>query len=100
MLSPVFSRLNSGSRTTEARSGFRSVAQARRTASSTTSWSGRSVRMRAPTPTFRNTCAVPVSWQIGRRPKAAMRELARIWPIASRAAGLSSARHAAARFAT
>jgi len=41
-------------------------------------------------PTLRKTTAMPVSWQIGRWPSAAMRELVRICAIASFAAGLSS----------
>jgi hypothetical protein len=41
-------------------------------------------------PIFRNTLTMPVSWQIGRRPSAHMRELVRIWAIASLAAGDSS----------
>jgi hypothetical protein len=97
-LSPVLRRPKSGSETTEARNGLRSSRQARRTPSSTISWSERFETMRAPSPTFMKICAVPVSWQIGRRPKAAMRELTRICAIASRAAGLSSRRQASARF--
>jgi hypothetical protein len=38
-------------------------------------------------PTLRNTTAMPVSWQIGRWPSAHMRELMRIWAMASLAAG-------------
>jgi hypothetical protein len=38
-------------------------------------------------PIFRNTVTMPVSWQIGRWPSAHMRELIRIWAIASLAAG-------------
>jgi hypothetical protein len=38
-------------------------------------------------PTFANTMTMPVSWQMGRRPSAHMRELVRICAIASRAAG-------------
>ena len=38
-------------------------------------------------PTSRNTVTMPVSWQIGRWPSAHMRELIRIWAIASLAAG-------------
>ena len=34
-------------------------------------------------PTFTNTLTMPVSWQIGRRPSAHMRELVRICAIAS-----------------
>jgi len=41
-------------------------------------------------PTLMKTMPIPVSWQIGRWPSAAMRELVRIWAMASLAAGLSS----------
>ncbi len=90
MLSPVLRRSNSGSTTIEARSGLVSHDQARRTPSSTNACKARRVAIRASTPIFMNTVATPVSWQIGRRPSAAIRELRRIWPIASLAAGLSS----------
>ena len=100
VLSPVLRRSNSGSTTMDARSGLSVLSHARRTPSSTSAWSGRAVAKRAPTPTRMNTLATPVSWQIGRRPKAAMRELARICAIALRAAGLSSRAWAAERFRT
>ncbi len=38
-------------------------------------------------PTLANTMTMPVSWQIGRRPSAHMREFVRICAMASRAAG-------------
>ena len=38
-------------------------------------------------PISRNTVTMPVSWQIGWWPSAHMRELIRIWAMASRAAG-------------
>ena len=41
-------------------------------------------------PTLTKTVTMPVSWQIGRLPSAHMRELIRIWAIASLAAGDSS----------
>lgn len=82
-----------------ARKGLRSVCQARRTASSATSCKERLNKKPAPRPTRMNTCAVPVSWHMGRRPSAAMRELTRIRPIASRAAVLRSLRQASARLA-
>ena len=47
-------------------------------------------------PTFTNATTMPVSWQIGRWPSAHMRELVRIWAIASLAAGEASASYAAA----
>ena len=47
-------------------------------------------RPSTPMPTLTNTTTMPVSWQIGRCPSAHMRELVRIWAIASRADGLFS----------
>src|SRR5688500_240983 len=41
---------------------------------------------RTPMPIFTNTFTIPVSWQMGRRPSAHMRELVRICAIASLAA--------------
>ncbi len=41
-------------------------------------------------PTLQNTVTMPVSWQIGRRPMADMREFTRICAMASLAALLSS----------
>ena len=45
------------------------------------------VSQRAPMPAFTNTLTMPVSWQIGRRPSAHIREFVRICAIASFAAG-------------
>jgi hypothetical protein len=42
-------------------------------------------------PTFTNATTIPVSWQIGRCPSAHIRELVRIWAMASFAAGDFSA---------
>ena len=90
VLSPVFWRPNSGSATIEARNGLASTFHASCTARSHSVCSECFVSSRAPTPILTKTLTTPVSWQSGRRPIAAMRELARICAIALRAASLSS----------
>jgi hypothetical protein len=92
VLSRVFLRSNIGSATIEARSGFDSRFQATRTASLTRSCRPSFVSKRTFMPTLTNTCAEPVSWQIGRLPMAAMRELIRICAIAALAEALCSVR--------
>jgi hypothetical protein len=90
VLSPVLFRLPSGSASIEARSGLSLSVYARRTPSFTSSASDSFVSQRTSMPTRMKAIAMPVSWQIGRWPSAAMRELMRICAIASLAAGDSS----------
>jgi len=60
------------------------------------SWMDMVASQRTFMPTLRNTTTLPVSWQMGRWPSAHMRELVRIWAIASFAAGLCSFSYASA----
>ncbi len=91
VLSRVLPRPKSGSATTEARKGLSGSRKAWRTPALTAS-SKLPVKpsQRTSMPTSRNTLTMPVSWQIGRRPMAAMRELARICAMALRAGALAS----------
>jgi len=89
-LTLVFWRLPSGSASTEARNTLSGWVYARRTPSLITSSSAMSHSNFTSIPMFTNTVTIPVSWQIGRWPWAHMRELIRIWAIASLAAWDSS----------
>jgi hypothetical protein len=74
VLSPVLFLLPSGSASIEARSGLSLSVKARRTPSFTSSSSDFFVAQRTSMPTLMKAMAMPVSWQIGRWPSAAMRD--------------------------
>jgi hypothetical protein len=98
VLSPVDLRLPSGSASIEARSGLSLSVYARRTPSFTSCSRLIFVSQRTSMPTLMKAMAMPVSWQIGRWPSAAMRELMRICAIASFAAGDCSFWYASQRW--
>ncbi len=87
VLSLVFTRLPSGSASTEPRRGLSRLVYARRTPSLTICSTVIEASQRAFMPTRTNAMPMPVSWQIGRWPSADMRELMMICAIASLAAG-------------
>ena len=90
VLSLVLMRFPAGSFKTEARNLFSTLLYARRTPSLTMSVTLIVASHLTFMPIFKNTTAIPVSWQIGRLPSAHIRLFVKICAIASLAAGLSS----------